>query len=168
MYSRWKWSKSKSKPMVNAELLKTFRLPEAEDKSDLAIFDPERLDVAGAVAEAPCPSSAKHRFPLQAPLRNFFIYLRGHFRVGASIRILAPGVGGQILPSWQPSSSSGCGAGVEIACFILMHESEGIMTTYVMEGKHRRANITRAGCSAGRNVKHRPGRRGRRVDGDAA
>jgi hypothetical protein len=40
MYSRWKRSKPKSKPMVNAELLKTFRLPEAEDKSDLAILIP--------------------------------------------------------------------------------------------------------------------------------
>ena len=38
MYMRWK--RSKSKPMVNAELLRTFRRPTSEDKSDLAILAP--------------------------------------------------------------------------------------------------------------------------------
>jgi hypothetical protein len=38
MYLRWK--RSKSKPLVNAELLKMFRLPTAEDKNDLAILIP--------------------------------------------------------------------------------------------------------------------------------
>jgi hypothetical protein len=46
----WRWKRSKLNPMVNAELLKTFRHPGAEDKRDFAILVPNGKTVSAMVA----------------------------------------------------------------------------------------------------------------------
>jgi hypothetical protein len=43
IYMKWQGERSKSKPMVNAELLRTFMHPTSEDKSDLDVLVPDFL-----------------------------------------------------------------------------------------------------------------------------